>query len=145
MAKPTIDQLKGVSLFASLEDADLEGLASEFNERKYAAGTSMTTEGEGGLVFFIIDRGDASVRVGDKEVARLGPGEYFGEVALIDKRPRTATITALTDMDVFTLPVWSFRPFVEARPEVAWKMLEVLADRLETAQARLAATLETAS
>ena len=136
MAKPTIDQLKGVSLFSGLEDADLEGLASEFNERSFPQGATMATEGEGGLVFFIIDSGDASITVGDHEVARIGAGQYFGEVALIDKRPRTATVTAITDMQVFTLPVWSFRPFVESRPEVAWKLLEALADRLEIAQAR---------
>ena len=136
MAKPTIDQLKGVSLFSGLEDTDLDGLASEFNERSYSAGAAIATEGEGGLVFFIIDSGDASITVGDHEVARIGPGQYFGEVALIDKRPRTATVTAVTDMQVFTLPVWSFRPFVEARPEVAWKLLEALADRLVIAQAR---------
>ena len=136
MAKPTIDQLKGVSLFSGLEDADLEGLAAEFNQRSYSAGANIATEGEGGLVFFIIDSGDASISVGNHEVGRIGPDQYFGEVALVDKRPRTATVTAVTDMLVFTLPVWSFRPFVEARPEVAWKLLEALADRLVIAEAR---------
>jgi CRP-like cAMP-binding protein len=136
MAKPTNDQLRAVPLFAMLEDGDLESLSEEFNDRSYPAGAAMTTEGEGGLVFFIIDSGEASVTVGDREVARLGAGEHFGEVALIDKRPRTATVTAATDTKCFTLPVWSFRPFVEARPEVAWKLLEALADRLEIAQAR---------
>ena len=136
MAKPTNDQLRGVSLFAELDDADLSGLAEEFNERSYPAGAAMATEGEGGLVFFIIESGEATVSIGGDEVARMGPGEYFGEVALIDKRPRTATVEAVADTTCFTLPVWSFRPFVEARPTVAWKLLEALADRLETAQAR---------
>ena len=70
------------------------------------------------------------------EVATLGPGAHFGEIALIDRRPRTATVTARTDLRTYGLPVFVFRPFVEARPAVAWKLLEAMADRLAEAESR---------
>jgi CRP/FNR family transcriptional regulator len=71
-----------------------------------------------------------------EEVGKLGPGAAFGEIALIDRRPRTATVTAVTDLTTFGLPVFVFRPFVEARPAVAWKLLEAMADRLAAAESR---------
>src|SRR5437667_93805 len=80
--------------------------------------------------------GEATVGVHGEEVAWLGSGESFGEVALIDRRPRTATVTAKTDLVTYALPVFVFRPFVEARPVVAWKLLEAMADRLEAAESR---------
>jgi CRP/FNR family cyclic AMP-dependent transcriptional regulator len=136
MAKPTPDLLRKVSLFSGLDDRELESLAEEFNERRFSAGDRIALEGEGGLMFFVVDSGNASVEVQGKEVGQLGPGDAFGEIALIDRRPRTATVTALTDLRTFGLPVFVFRPFVEARPAVAWKLLEAMADRLASAEAR---------
>jgi CRP-like cAMP-binding protein len=81
-------------------------------------------------MFFVVESGEASVEIHGEEIATLGPGATFGEIALIDRRPRTATVTALSDLRTYGLPVFVFRPFVEARPDVAWKMLESMADRL---------------
>ncbi len=136
MAKPTPELLRKVTLFSVLEDRDLESLAEEFNERRFSAGHAVALEGEGGLVFFVVESGEASVQVHGEEVATLGPGDSFGEIALIDRRPRTATVTAATDLICYSLPVFVFRPFVESRPQVAWKLLEAMADRLETAESR---------
>jgi CRP/FNR family transcriptional regulator len=136
VAKPSPDLLRNVKLFSELEEKDLESLAEEFNERRFSAGDKIALEGEGGLMFFVVDSGEASVEVHGDEVARLGPGDSFGEVALIDRRPRTASVIALSDLRCFGLPVFVFRPFVESRPEVAWKLLEAMADRLETAESR---------
>ena len=69
-------------------------------------------------------------------VGTLGPGSSFGEIALVDKSARSATVTATTPMVAYALPIWSFRPFVEQRPELAWKLLEILAERLRAAQSR---------
>ena len=81
--------------------------------------------------------GEASVtRAGRRRSATLGPGASFGEVALVDKSARSATVTATTPMVAYALPVWSFRPFVEERPDLAWKLLEILAEMLRTAQSR---------
>jgi CRP-like cAMP-binding protein len=136
MAKPTPELLRNVSLFSGLDDRELESLADEFNERRFRAGDPIALEGEGGLMFFVVESGEASVEVGGGEVGRLGPGDSFGEIALIDRRPRTATVKAATDLKTFGLPVFVFRPFVEARPAVAWKLLEAMADRLEAAESR---------
>jgi CRP/FNR family cyclic AMP-dependent transcriptional regulator len=136
VAKPSADLLRKVNLFSGLDDKELENLADEFNERRFSAGDKIALEGEGGLMFFVVDSGEASVEVHGEEVGRLGPGEAFGEIALIDRRPRTATVTALSDLRTYGLPVFVFRPYVEARPQVAWKLLEAMADRLAAAESR---------
>jgi CRP/FNR family transcriptional regulator, cyclic AMP receptor protein len=136
VAKPTPELLRKVNLFSGLDDRELENLADEFNERRFSAGDKIALEGEGGLMFFVVDSGEASVEVHGQEVARLGPGDAFGEIALIDRRPRTATVTAVSDLRTYGLPVFVFRPYVEARPQVAWKLLEAMADRLATAESR---------
>ena len=136
MSKPTPDLLRNVRLFSSLDEKDLRSLAEEFNERRFAAGDKVATEGESGLMFFVVESGEASVEIHGEEIRTLGPGAAFGEIALIDRRPRTATVTALTDLKTYGLPVFVFRPFVEARPELAWKLLESMADRLAAAESR---------
>jgi CRP-like cAMP-binding protein len=136
MAKPTPELLRNVSLFSELDEKDLRSLADEFSERRFSGGDTVSLEGEGGLMFFVVDSGEATVEVHGQEVATLGPGSSFGEIALIDRRPRTATVTASTELRTFGLPVFVFRPFVEARPEVAWKLLEAMADRLAAAESR---------
>ena len=136
MAKPNPQLLRNVPLFSGLDDSELESLADEFNERRFSAGDTIALEGEGGLMFFVVDEGEAAVEVHGEEVATLGPGAHFGEIALIDRRPRTATVTARTDLRTYGLPVFVFRPFVEARPAVAWKLLEAMADRLADAESR---------
>ena len=87
-------------------------------------------------MFFVVDSGELSVEVHGAAVLTIGSGSSFGEIALIDRRPRTATVTAASDVVAYGLPVFVFRPFVEARPEVAWKLLESMADRLAVAEAR---------
>jgi CRP-like cAMP-binding protein len=136
MAKPSPELLRNVGLFSVLDEKDLSSLAEEFNERRFSPGETIALEGAGGLMFFVIESGEASVDVHGDEVATFGPGDSFGEIALIDRRPRTATVTAKTDLVTYGLPVFVFRPFIEARPEVAWKLLEAMADRLEAAESR---------
>jgi CRP/FNR family transcriptional regulator, cyclic AMP receptor protein len=136
MAKPSPSLLRNVGLFSDLDERDLESLADEFNERSFSAGDKITLEGEGGLMFFVVESGELSVEAHGEPVATLGPGSSFGEIALIDRRPRTATVAAVTDVKAYGLPVFVFRPFVEARPEVAWKLLEAMADRLAAAESR---------
>ena len=88
------------------------------------------------MMFFVVESGEASVEVQGRDVGKLGPGDAFGEIALIDRRPRTATVKAISDLRTFGLPVFVFRPFVEAHPAVAWKLLEAMADRLASAESR---------
>ena len=136
LAKPSPDLLRKGPLFSGLDDKELASLAEEFNERRFAAGDSIALEGEGGLMFFVVESGEASVEVRGEQVGKLGPGSAFGEIALIDRRPRTATVTAQSELKTFGLPGFVYRPFVEARPAVAWKLLEAMADRLAAAESR---------
>jgi CRP/FNR family cyclic AMP-dependent transcriptional regulator len=136
MATPSPELLRKVGLFASLEEKDLASLAEEFSERRFTAGNKVALEGETGLMFFVVESGELSVEVHGQEVSSIGPGGSFGEIALIDRRPRTATVTAVTDVKAYGLPVFVFRPFVEARPKVAWALLEAMADRVQIAESR---------
>ena len=136
MPKPSAELIRGVPLFSELDDKTVDGLAGEFIERHFDAGTAIATEGLDGLNFFIVASGEAAVSVRGESVGTLGPGASFGEVALVDKSARSATVTAQTPVIAYALPVWSFRPFVEQRPELAWKLLESLAERLRAAESR---------
>jgi CRP-like cAMP-binding protein len=136
MSKPSTELLRNVRLFSDLDERDLQSLSEEFNERRFSTGEKIALEGEGGLMFFVVESGELNVEVHGEAVSTIGPGSSFGEIALIDRRPRTATVTAASDVKAYGLPVFVFRPFVEARPQVAWKLLEAMADRLATAESR---------
>jgi CRP/FNR family transcriptional regulator, cyclic AMP receptor protein len=130
----TVEQLQRVPLFADLDQRELQSLASSFKERIFEAGSTVVGEGSGGVGFFIIDEGDAVVSVGGEERARLGPGQYFGELALIDEGTRTATITAESELKCYGLTSWEFRPLVEGNSQIAWKLLQALAKQLREAR-----------
>ena len=136
MPAPSLDLIRGVPLFAGVSDAFLDRLAGEFFERTYRAGDAIAEEGESGKTFVVIESGDVSVSVRGQEVGRLGAGQAFGEMALIDKTARSATVRAVTDAHCYLLPVWSFRPIVEEHPEMAWALLEALAQKIRDVEAR---------
>jgi CRP-like cAMP-binding protein len=133
---PSSELIRGVPLFADADEKFLDRLAGEFIERTYAPGEAITEEGEAGRTFVVIESGEATVTVHGEEVGKLGPGEAFGEMALIDKSARSATIKAKTEVHGYQLPVWSFRPLVESHPEMAWALLEALANRVRVAESR---------
>jgi CRP/FNR family transcriptional regulator, cyclic AMP receptor protein len=118
------DLLKQVPLFSDLEDRELQEIASAMRQRTFSAGQEIAVEGESGVGFFVIEDGEAKVSVHGDEVRRLGPGDYFGEVALITQGPRTATVTADTDLRTYGMTFWEFRPLIEETPSLAWKMLQ---------------------
>ena len=136
MAGPSLDLIRSVPLFAEADDRFLEQLAGEFMERTYAAGEVIAEEGAAGKTFVVIERGHVTVTVHGQEVGKLGPGDAFGEMALIDKSARSATVMADTEVHGYQLPVWSFRPLVESHPEMVWSLLEALAQRVREAEAR---------
>ena len=121
------ETLGRVPLFPGVKPKELKKLAERMQERSFAEGDTITTEGESGVGFFVIEDGNATVSIDGKIIRTLGPGEYFGEIALIDSGPRSATIVATTDLRCRGMTAWEFRPFVEEHPEVAWSMLETLA------------------
>ena len=136
----SIDDLRDVQLLRGLTDADIASLAADLAERRVAAGDPIVGEGTGGVAFFFILEGETSVTVGGEEVATLKRGDYVGELALLDPEgPRSATVTAKTDVVLAAMSAWQFRPFVLAHPEVAWTLLQRLARRLREAQAPVSA------
>jgi CRP-like cAMP-binding protein len=131
-----IELLKRVPLFQGLDGKQLEMLSRTFTERTFKAGTPITTEGTGGVGFFVIADGEAVVSVGGEERRTLSSGEYFGEVALIDEGSRTATIAAKTDVKAYGLTPWQFRPLVEENASIAWPLLVSMAHRVRELEHR---------
>ena len=135
MADAPIELLQQIPLFEGLQRNELERIARSFKERRVNAGDTLAAEGAGGVGFFIIGEGTASVDVHGEQRGQLGPGNYFGEIALIDDQARrTATITAETDLICYGLTSWEFRPLVETNAEIAWKLLQVMAKRLRESE-----------
>jgi CRP-like cAMP-binding protein len=130
------ETLAKVPLFARLKPRELERLAKRMSERRWSEGDVVITEGKGGIGFWVIEDGNATVSVRGKSVGTLGPGDHFGEIALLDDGPRSATVTAATDLRCQGIVAWEFGPFVQENPEVAWPMLQTLATRVRDAEAR---------
>lgn len=129
------DDLKQVRLFSCLSQRQLRKLSRDFKERTFSTGTTPVRQGQmSGIGFFIIADGEASASVDGREVARLGPGDYFGELGLIGERPRMATVTAETPLRCLELPTWHFRRFVKENPDASWKLLQHLVDLLAEEQ-----------
>jgi CRP/FNR family transcriptional regulator, cyclic AMP receptor protein len=136
MARPSAETIAKVPLFSDLEGRELERIADSFKERRYGAGDTIASEGKSGAGFFVIAEGTASVTVGGEKRATLGPGDYFGEIALIDEGARTASLTAESDMVCYGMTFWEFRPIVESDARIAWKLLQALARKLRAAELR---------
>ncbi len=129
----TADLLAGVPLLSGLDRKQLEKLARDFSERTYAPGAVIVREGDDhGIGFFLVAEGEGAVTVGGKQVATVGPGSHFGEVALISDRVRTATVTATTEMRCLVMTLWDFRAFVRGDADVAWKMLVHVGEMLHS-------------
>ena len=134
----TEEVLGQISLFEGVKPKDLKKLARDAHELSFQAGTTLTEDDGFGTTFFVVVEGNVEISVGGQKVRSVGPGEFFGEVALIDRDTRSATATAVTDTRclVFSRPV--FRPFAHNHPEVAWALLELMVSRVREAETRTA-------
>jgi len=140
------EDLKRVPLFSGLSQRQLRQLAKDFSERRVPVGARLAKQGEmSGVAFFVIAEGEAAVVVDGTRVDTLGPGDHFGELAMISKRERMATVEALTPMRCHTIQFWDFRAFVKKNPDVMWKLLQHVAGILLKEQSRHAAQAEGAS
>ena len=135
MAAAPTELLEQIPIFEGLSQGELKRIGGSFKERHFSAGDTVATEGESGVGFFVIGEGTASVEVQGDRRGKLGPGDYFGEVALIDDHARrTATITADSDLTCYGMTSWEFRPLVETNAQIAWKLLQVMAKRLRESE-----------
>ena len=126
------DDLKRVPLFAELDRRNLTKLAKRFREHIAPAGSIVVREGSmSGVGFFVIVDGEASVSVGGTVVATLGPGDHFGEIALVSEAERTATVTATTELHLLEIPLYDFREFALENADVTWKLLQHVVARLD--------------
>jgi CRP-like cAMP-binding protein len=126
----TLDALQKVPFLAHVDRKKLDQLAQTMSERDVPAGKEVVTQGKGGVAFFMIIEGTATVVVDGEERRTLGPGDHFGEIALIvPDIPRTSTVRAANELRLAALTAWNFKPWVHQNPDVAWALLETLAKR----------------
>jgi CRP-like cAMP-binding protein len=128
-----VAQLAGVPLFSDCSKRDLQTIAKVVKDVVHPAGTVIAREGEPGVGLFILTDGEAEVTIGGKKKIRLHPGDFFGEIALLDGGPRTATVTAISDVKLLGLTEWVFRGLMQQHPSIAIKTLQAMADRLRRA------------
>lgn len=127
-----VGKIGGVPLFSECSKRELGLIARAAKEVSHRQGTMIAREGERGIGLFVILEGECEVTIGGKRKAKLGPGDFFGEVALLDGGPRTATVTALTPVKLVGLTGWVFRGLLMEHPTIALKTLEALAGRLRS-------------
>ena len=132
-----VDLLRTVPLFAGCSDRELKGIASAGKEVQFEANRAICTEGETGAGLHILVQGEVKVQVGGRTRRRLGPGAFFGEIALLDGGPRSATVISETPLVTFSVPVWGFRSLLKSQPALTLKMLEEVCRRLRGADTSL--------
>ena len=132
---PRIDALAGVPFFSGCGRQELETVAKVADEASFASGEMLMREGEIGHEAFVLLRGDAVVTIGTVRVATLHPGDIVGEMALIEHEPRSATVVARDDVESLVLTNRGFNAVLDASPNVAWRVMTTLAQRLRKVQA----------
>lgn len=135
-ASKQVSYLATVPLFSALSNAELQEVVQAAEEIDVPAGEELVSEGRVGREFFLILSGEAVVTRDGQEVARLEPGQWFGELSLLDHEPRSATVTAATDMKLLVLGQQVFAGLLESIPMIAAKLLKGMAHRLREADAR---------
>jgi len=126
MSGASVDVLRRVPLFADLDDDELARVASVFKERRFSDEETIIQQRSGAAAFFVIDSGTAKVIVDGAERRVLGPGDHFGEMALIDAGTRTATVVASGPLVCSGVTFWDFQPLVEENGVIGWKLLRSL-------------------
>ncbi len=127
-------ELKDAKLFKGLPAAELVAIQSQMKIVQHPPGHEITVRGEGGVGFMTILDGTVLVETAQGRVRKLGPGDSFGEMALLDHEGRSATIRAESAVSLATIPEWSFKPFVHEHPEVAYRLLQTLSLRVRQAE-----------
>jgi CRP/FNR family cyclic AMP-dependent transcriptional regulator len=128
--------LKSIWLFSGCSSSELRKIRSSLDEVTVPAGKMLVEEGRVGLEFFLIVSGTATVKRNGRKVASLGEGNYFGELALLDRKPRSASVISDTEMNLLVLSQRQFNSLLQSVPTIARKMLAAMAERLRESDAK---------
>ena len=130
-----VSELKDAKLLKGIPDSEVRSIEKQVKTVSHPAGHEIVVRGEGGVGFMIITDGTVSVKTVTGKTRKLGPGDSFGEMALLDHEGRSATITADTDVTMASIPEWNFKPFLREHPEVAYRLLQTMSRRIRQAEA----------
>ncbi|MEM3684482.1 MAG: cyclic nucleotide-binding domain-containing protein [Conexivisphaerales archaeon] len=122
--------LRQVPLFKNLDEKQLKRLYSSFTKKSFKEGETIAKEGEMSVAFYLIADGEVEVKKGKKVIANLSRGQFFGEMTLLDKYPRSADVIAKTPTNCLVLSAWQFESLLLTQPKVALEVMRVLARRL---------------
>jgi CRP/FNR family transcriptional regulator, cyclic AMP receptor protein len=126
--------LKSAKLFQGLPDGEMKKIERQLKHIQHPKGHDIVVRGDGGVGFMIITDGTVTVTTIQGKTRTLGPGDSFGEMALLDHHGRSANVTADTDVSLATIPEWGFKSFLEEHPEVAYRLLQELSHRIRQAE-----------
>lgn len=126
--------LKSTKLLRGLSNGEIKKIERSLKMVNHPAGHEIIVRGDGGVGFMIITDGTVTVSTVQGKTRKLGPGDSFGEMALLDHEGRSATVRADTDVALATIPEWGFKSFLEEHPEVAYRLLQVLSQRVRQAE-----------
>jgi len=127
-------EVKEAKLFQGLPDGEMRSIEKQLKTVHHNAGHEIVVRGEGGVGFMVITDGSVTVKTVTGHERKLGPGDSFGEMALLDHEGRSASIKADTDVTLATIPEWNFKPFLKEHPEVAYRLLQTLSRRIRQAE-----------
>lgn len=133
--KDLLERLKTVALFEGLSDKELKDVLGQSRVVEHDEGHDIVESGTGSVGFHLILEGQASVSQGARTIGTLGPGDYFGEISVIDGKPRSATVTTTTPVRTLSLVAWKFQPLLDAHPALTRKILLGLCKTLRAAEA----------
>lgn len=127
-------EVKHAKLFEGLPEPEVRSIEKQMKIVQHPAGHEIVVKGENGVGFMIILEGTVTVSTVQGKSRNLGPGDSFGEMSLLDHEGRSANIKADTDVSLATIPEWSFKPFLKEHPEVSYRLLQVLSQRVRQAE-----------
>jgi CRP/FNR family transcriptional regulator, cyclic AMP receptor protein len=128
-------EVRNAKLFEGLPDSEVRSIEKQMKIVRHPAGHEIVVRGEGGVGFMVITDGTVTVKTVTGHARKLGPGDSFGEMALLDHEGRSATATADSEVSMATIPEWNFKPFLKEHPEVAYRLLQTLSRRIRQAEA----------
>ena len=126
--------VKKAKLFDGLPASEVRSIEKQMKTIQHPAGHKIVVRGDNGVGFMVILDGTVSVSTAQGKTRKLGPGDSFGEMALLDQEGRSATIKADTDVSLATIPEWNFKPFLKEHPEVTYRLLQLLSQRVRQAE-----------